>query len=635
MRKVAFLHASVKLKNARNMPSLILEKVPLGSFSRVRQFEREQEEVLLAGIIQDLACSEELDEIVVVTSVAACDDAIAHVCARCNNLSVTVTCHRITDAKTYAFVRRNRVAKTNEWPYVWQPMYGAWHIEGFFALAEQYHADVVLCLQAEATLLINIPEIDRLLSIYTMKGLMGVMSYPIQTEFALLNRGFMSELAKKYHKKVKGLYEQRGDTSVLRIDYYIQSYTQDAKRSDMFYQCGDKGVLLHSCYGASDLQRMINIALADFAVIDQKLAEGQLFPDINMPLFVDVCCAENHGQVLSLDAFKKIIDEISSSVHAVNMYYEGDFPVDSIAYCQFAYERVGMVMIEFESNMINENVEKIREMTCYSSLVQLNIMPEVDVEKLTALLHDIRSMGDAVRPLCVLKISPAHVEKYSSFSALVDKIVIKSHGSAQSKDGYIDFTPFDRFACKKVTTSLFYDSDMRVAPCRFMKPFSDPMHSVNEGFNSDSMEGIRNAHQTGDLTAYANCRRCKEWYTADVPAMVPISFYVNENIEIVVPQSMLQNKEQCISTFHMLVRITQAMLAYITAIRPMPQYSVIMHEIWRAFEHFNRLFYQVGDALFSYEEYDMVLDAWEKVLKFDPSNKQIHDRLDAILLEQQ
>ncbi|MFC1809222.1 hypothetical protein ACFL3D_03765, partial [Candidatus Omnitrophota bacterium] len=320
MKKVAFLHATVKIKNSIHFPSLILETVPEGSFSKYREYIPEKKEILLAGIIKDLLLSKEFSEIVVVTSDDMRDEPVATICSSFTDSRIPVRCYRISATDEFSISYENLSANDAAWPYIMLPTYGAWHTTGLGVLASTYQADICLLLQADSSLLFDVKLFDELLEKYTTKGIWGKVSMYIQTEFAIVNTKFVEELKRKYDKKIKDMFISMHNNRFMRLDKLFYIYNDDADRENIFVSYDHQAVPLRPLYRMHDLEKSLAVRQREFDTIEEMLKKKLFIPNGLRPSFIDIELVSDVGTQLDIETFRKIIDQGCATSFAVNVY---------------------------------------------------------------------------------------------------------------------------------------------------------------------------------------------------------------------------------------------------------------------------------------------------------------------------
>jgi hypothetical protein len=640
MRKVAFIHATLNLKNSIHQHSLILEQVPRGAFSIDRPLDQDATETILDGIIEDMLFSKELAEVIVVTSDAPCDKAVIGICERYNDRKIPVRACVIKRSEEYSIVQGNMTFNEAEWPYVGLPAYGAWHMHGFSTLAAQYNADIALIVQADSSFFFDAVMFDQLMQKYTVKGIWGKVSDFVQTEFALLNVKFMNDVGKRYERKIKEMHARNENNRFFRVDKALLLYHEDSNHGDLFISFDRSTAPLQSVFCREDLEKSLLLVKADFERIEALMEQKCFMPVLNTPTFLDVELVTEDGRELDLETFKALLNDGENSVWAMNLLVRNKTKGSLIDHLACARDRCGMLMLEFDNKSVNGlSGDKIRPYVQYVDLFQFNIDPSVKNDIVTDIIETLNREKKDGKPFIVLRTSPQDIDKYSTYKLLVDKVVIKSSSGKQEPDGTIDFAPIDRGVCKKLSTSFFINVNKGVAPCRYMKEQDVLTGRISDHFTGSSFQTLRHAHTTKDFSKYEDCRACKEWYIPDIVQKLPRTLCFSVKKGVVFPQKKAYDKAQALKQFNTISRVRAQILKSVENIAQQQGYDARSKHssydlAWDLARAINRVFIDLGGILFSAGEHEKALDAWEYVLQLDPSNERIHTILDRLLQNQ-
>lgn len=628
MKKVMFVHATVRVRNRLHKPPLILEKVPVGMLSRAREYNANEEETVLAGVLKDCALLTNIDELVVITSLDTKDDAIIESVSDLH-LEKPVKWYRVSDDEAFSFIDGHTGALPGEWPFMRFPVYGAWHMAGFEKITALHGAECAVIVQADDCYYLDVPAFDTYIEKYSQKGVWGEAFGSMYPEHAVINVSFMYDLLKKYRKKCENRAVLKNDYASYRIDGPIRLYNSDTGRKDFIIPAVHADHHMYSLYDPTMLMSIKQLYCGAFNDVSQSIQCDGLVQGMDMPQYVEIEVHDNSTTMA------EIIKTLPQMMPAVTVHVSTDREPVIEECLSLVKQTNAFCMMELERHIFNTLSNKTLETyAARVDLMHIHADADIQTDKLISFLEGIRAQNIS-RPLVVVEITPSDVERFSSIEPLVNKLVVKSNGSVKNAVDMIDFAPFERIPCKKVGTSLVL-RNTGFGPCRFINnSWPEKKQQIDEIFAGPELTRLREEHQKKNFSCTDACTTCREWYIADIPFMSTAGSLLPASECLQIPAELIDSKEQCYKLYDEIGLLRDAVQQCI-----MSGYSILTPALrlqqsnqWRLLSALLKFFIPIGDRLCQFGDVEKALDAWEQVLKYDPSNEYIHGRLDELLEE--
>lgn len=625
MKKVLYFHASRNVKNILEKDSLLLEKLT-------------PSQTAIEYFISNVLLSKEIDEFYLVTSDRPADDAFESVVKRFGRENLHTL--RIPSSGEYAIEEKNRFINDNftfRFPY-----FGLYSAKCCREYMEKHEADFALIMMAEHNILLQADLLEAIISRTLNKGdffrsghpAVPIIAAPFKeiTSLYLLLQAHIKQQLQHILRTIDDDHEflQKEFQFALNRDVKKEKaqnfFSRPLRMEDMFIVRDQReGVFSRSLYETISPYRMQfnplltkehleiikKAATAHERITLENFFESQVpepFDDQNnsFPGYVeieltnrsDIKCENCPQAVLTRKSCdmdeKKYMDILDVFAGRAPMLCLGGYgePLlheKAADFVRLAKER-GMLNVSLETNGKLLTDSKMKELISAGlDILIINIDPldaGADEGSEKVIHRALQARGTAEKPYIVIEtVNNLRRQKkidyyFRKWQYFVDRVLLlpfNDYLGAFTEEGVVDFTPPREPAsiCKKTYASAVILSDGALTfCCQKLNGFDDKSPaSLIEKWRSYRTRGLKEDF----------CKNCRAWYQLDIsPVTLPQHFQ----------PEFFENKV----------------------------YNTLLPEGIRK-----------GQALYDEGDYDRALDEWERVLKYDPSNTFIHQKLDELM----
>jgi len=625
METALFLHATLNAKNLLDQESLVLSHL-------------DPSLTALEYLCNNLFKSQRIDTFYLVTSDNKIDDPIKEIAKRTDSKRLTLI--RIPSDLKYSMDENNKFI--NNTFTVREPHYGFYAAERLMEFVQSNPLDLAIVLHADHHILLQGDFVDTLVDSCSKKGNffnLGTPRTPLvvmpieelkllfiqahaerknrtkhlfrtiedDNDFLMKEHNIFSDIALK-KKNVEKLMNK---TPLLQTLLAFRNAREGTLRKSLSEQYPGKEMQFYPLFNPEHLNTLKkcihsynDLSLENFFHNEISFqSSGKLdypgYLEIEITSACDLACKNCPQTILKRkkedmeeSCYKKIINMFTTQVPMLVLSGFGE-PLlhEKVSdFVTYAKDK-GFQQVVIETNGTHLTSEKMSELQAAGLdilVINLDALGTYsngeDFDSVISRVLDTR--GDLEKPYIVLQtVNNLQKKKkidyyFRRWQYIVDLVLLVPFNDflgTFNEEGIIDFTPprENNSTCKKTASSALILSNGKITFCKqkFEGTENENSKNVLESWNLFRPKGLREDF----------CKNCNLWYQLDIAPYSDLSQY---------QASFFEDKI----------------------------YNVLIGQS-----------IETGKDLYERQEYEKALDEWEKVLRFDPSNTYIHQKLDELL----